>query len=205
MKKVILFSATLVALTLMAFTGKKIHVDTYKVDTKLSSLEWFAEKVNGKHNGTIMLSGGEIKNDHGNFTGSFAIDMNTIANTDLKDNGSREKLEKHLKSADFFDTEKYPKSTFVIISVTPITVAKAGGFTHTVKGNLTIKDKTNEITFDAVVKLEANTFTCAGTAIVDRSKFNVKYGSKTFFESIGDKMIYDEFTLKFKVVAVRIN
>ena len=58
MKKVILFSATLVALTLMAFTGKKIHVDTYKVDTKLSSLEWFAEKVNGKHNGTIMLSGG---------------------------------------------------------------------------------------------------------------------------------------------------
>ena len=205
MKKVILFSATLVALTLMAFTGKKIHVDTYKVDTKLSSLEWFAEKVNGKHNGTIMLSGGEIKNDHGNFTGSFAIDMNTIANTDLKDNGSREKLEKHLKSADFFDAEKYPKSTFVIISVTPITVAKAGGFTHTVKGNLTIKDKTNEITFDAVVKMEANTFTCAGTAIVDRSKFNVKYGSKTFFESIGDKMIYDEFTLKFKVVAVRIN
>lgn len=205
MKKVILFSATLVALTLMAFTGKKIHVDTYKVDTKLSSLEWFAEKVNGKHNGTIMLSGGEIKNDHGNFTGSFAIDMNTIANTDLKDNGSREKLEKHLKSADFFDAEKYPKSTFVIISVTPITVAKAGGFTHTVKGNLTIKDKTNEITFDAVVKMEANTFTCAGAAIVDRSKFNVKYGSKTFFESIGDKMIYDEFTLKFKVVAVRIN
>ena len=205
MKKVILFSATLVALTLMAFTGKKLHVDTFKVDTKLSSLEWFAEKVNGKHNGTIMLSGGEIKNDHGNFTGSFAIDMNTIANTDIKDNGYREKLEKHLKSADFFDAEKYPKSTFVIISVTPITVAKAGGFTHTVKGNLTIKDKTNEITFDAVVKMEANTFTCAGAAIVDRSKFNVKYGSKTFFESIGDKMIYDEFTLKFKVVAVRIN
>ena len=203
MKKTILLSATLVALTLMAFAGKKLHVDTYKVDTKLSSLEWFAEKINGKHNGTIMLSGGEIKNDHNNFTGSFEIDMYTIANTDLKDAGYKEKLEKHLKSADFFDVAKYPKAIFVLTSVTPMTVAKEGGFSHTVKGNLTIKGKTNEITFDATVEMEGNKITCAGSAIVDRSKFNVKYGSKTFFESIGDKMIYDEFTLKFNVVAVK--
>ena len=75
--------------------------------------------------------------------------------------------------------------------------------THTVKGMLTIKDKTNEITFDAVLKITETQASCTGTAVVDRSKFDVKYGSKSFFPDIGDKMIYDEFTLKFNVVAVK--
>ena len=88
-------------------------------------------------------------------------------------------------------------------SITSVKDAKQGGFTHTVKGNLTIKDKTNEISFDAVIKMEAGKIACTGTALVDRSKFDVKYGSKTFFPDIADKIIYDEFTLKFNVLAVK--
>ena len=202
MKKVIILTTTLTAFVLMAFTGKKLHIDVYKVDTKLSSLEWFAEKVGGKHNGAIRLSSGEIKNDHGNLTGIFEIDMTSIENTDQTGKW-KTKLESHLKSDDFFGSEKFPKAKFETTSITLINDTKESGFTHTVKGNLTIKDKTNEITFDAVIKMEAGKITSSGTIIVDRSKFDVKYGSKTFFADIGDKIIYDEFTLKFNVITVK--
>lgn len=203
MKKTILLAGAILSLTIMAFTPKKLHVDIYKVDNKQSKLEWFAEKLTGKHNGTIMLSGGELKNDHANFTGIFEIDMTTIANLDLENETYKTKLEKHLKSEDFFDVAKYPKSTFVITSVTQNQNSKPGGVTHTVKGNLTIKDKTNEISFAAVVTTMSDKIICAGTATIDRSKFDVKYGSKSFFPEIGDKIIYDEFTLKFNVVALK--
>ncbi|MCY7410511.1 MAG: YceI family protein [Chitinophagales bacterium] len=202
-KKTVLILVMLSTFALMAFTVNKIHTDTYTVDSKQSSLEWFAEKLTGKHNGTIMLSGGEFKNDHGSFTGSIEIEMSSIANTDLTDAKSKEKLEGHLKSADFFDVATYPKSKFVITAITPATNSTTGEVTHTIKGNLTIKDKTNEISFGAIITMLPGKINLTGTAIVDRSKFDIKYGSNTFYPNIGDKMIYDEFKLKFNVVAVK--
>lgn len=201
MKKSILASAVIGMILFSAFTAK--HVEIYRVDTKASTLEWSAEKMGGAHNGTIQLSSGEIRNDHGNMSGTFVVDMNTIVDKDMKDDTYRAKLEGHLKSADFFDVAKYPTSTFVVTSITPIKEPKELGMTHTVKGNLTIKDKTNEIIFDAVVKSEPGKIACVGTAVVDRSKFDVKYGSKSFFPEIGDKIIYDDFKLKFNILAVK--
>ena len=201
MKKTIILTVS--AFTLAAFVGKNLHTDVYKVDTRLSTLEWYAEKVSGKHNGTIMFSSGEIKNDHGQFTGTFEIDMNSISNKDIESEEYRTKLENHLKSEDFFGVAKFPKSTFIMTSATPVENVIQGGFTHNVKGNLTIRDKTNEISFDAVITIEGSQIACIGAVIIDRSKFDVRYGSKTFIEDIGDKMIYDEFTLKFDVVAVK--
>lgn len=202
MKKIILLTGVLAVLTLMAFDSKKLHIDIYKVDINKSSLEWYAEKVTGKHNGTIKLSGGEVKNDHGRFTGAVEIDMTSIENKDLEGD-KKTKLETHLKSADFFDVEKFPKAKFIVTSITPVKDIKEGAPTHRVKGLLTIKDKTNEISFDAIIKMQGNSVSCIGSAIVDRAKFDVRYGSKTFFSDIGDKMIYDEFTLKFNIVAVK--
>jgi polyisoprenoid-binding protein YceI len=203
MKTTIILSALLGAFTLTSLVNKKPHTDTYRVDVRQSSLEWVAQKVTGKHNGTILLSGGEITNNHGNFTGTIEIDMTTIEDKDMEPGKGKEKLEKHLKSADFFDVVTYPKSKFVITSIVPIAKPTEGAATHTVKGMLTIKDKTNEISFDAVIKITETQASCTGTAVVDRSKFDVKFGSKSFFPDIGDKMIYDEFTLKFNMVAVK--
>ena len=199
MKKTIFLTGALTLFTLFAFTDTKLHSDVFKLDTKLSTLEWYGEKVTGKHNGTIMFSNGELKNDHGKLTGSFEIDMTTIQNTDMTGE-YKGKLENHLKSDDFFGATKFPKSKFVITSVTPIKSEKEKGLTHNVKGMLTIKDKTNEISFDAKVDIQENKISCTGTAVIDRSKFDVRYGSKSFFEDIGDKMIYDEFTMKFNIV-----
>ena len=201
MKKTILGTAVTGFILITAFKNER-HTDVYKVDTKVSSMEWFAEKVTGKHNGTINFNSGEIKNDHGNLSGTFEADMKSIADKDMQGEWA-DKLEKHLKSSDFFDAETFPTAKFVTTSITPVKDVKDSSFTHTVKGNMTIKDKTNEITFDAVIKTEGNKIACVGTATIDRSKFDVKYGSKSFFPEIGDKMIYDEFKLKFNVVAIK--
>lgn len=202
MKKKLNLTLLFSAFAALVFAGI-LHTDVYKVDTSLSSLEWYAEKVSGKHNGTIMISEGELRNNHGNISGFFEIDMSTIKNTDLDAEEKKSKLEGHLKSPDFFDVAKYPKSKFVVTSVMPLNAADDKGNSHSIKGMLTIKDKTNEISFNAAIKSMEGKMTCTGSAVIDRSKFDVKYGSKTFFPEIGDKMINDEFTLKFNIVLVK--
>lgn len=203
MKKTSLIILSLFAVfTLFAVAGK-LHTDTYKVDVKQSSMQWFAEKVGGKHNGTILLKGGNVSNNHGLLSGILEIDMATIVNTDIENETYKAKLENHLKSEDFFDVTKFPTSKFVVKSIVALTETKAEGPTHRVTGDLTLKDKTNSISFDAIVKLLSDKITVSGSAIVDRSKFDVRYRSKSFFADIGDKMIYDDFTLQFNIVAVK--
>jgi polyisoprenoid-binding protein YceI len=187
-------------IALSAFT---IGNETYKMDTKASLLEWTGKKLTGEHTGTILFSSGSVEVQKDVITGGkFEIDMTTIEDKDLSGDW-KTKLENHLKSADFFDSGKFPKATFVITSVTPLVTPNEGGFTHKVKGNLQIKDKTNEIAFDAAIKMKEGKVTCVGAAVVDRSKFDVKYASKTFFAEIGDKMVYDEFTVKFNIAAAK--
>lgn len=202
MKSTILLSTLIVSLSLMSFTPSPVHVDTYTVDTKLSSLEWFAEKVTGKHNGSIAIAKGELYDNHGKISADFQIDMTTIRNSDLKDENKKNKLETHLKSEDFFSVSQFPVSRFVTTSITPIATKNESGFTHNIKGKLTIKNITNEISFDAIMNKEGDKISCSGTAVVDRSKYDIRYGSKTFFADIGDKMIYDNFQLKFTIVAL---
>lgn len=185
-----------------ALIAGNLHVDVFQVDVNNSSVEWFAAKFTGKHNGTVQLAGGEIKNNHGQLSGNVEIDMNTIQNSDVKDEKMNAKLTNHLKSEDFFHAEKFPKSTFVITSIVALKEPVEGS-THKVSGNLTIKDKTNPISFDAAIISQESKITCVGSAVVDRSKFDVRYGSKSFFEDIGDKVIYDEFTIKFNLIATR--
>jgi len=202
MKKLILLLFIGGLLSVGGSIAENLHVDVYTVDVNNSSAEWFAAKMTGKHNGTVNILGGQLKNNHGQLTGSIEIDMNSIKDSDLKDEKMNAKLVNHLKSEDFFDVVKYPKATFVITSIVPVTEPKEGT-THTVNGNLTIKDKTNPISFDATLITQEGKITCVGSAVVDRSKFDVRYGSKSFFEDIGDKVIYDDFTIKFNVIATR--
>jgi len=198
MTKLVIITSIAAAAAMVSFTGKNFHGTNYQADIKTSKVEWFAEKVTGKHHGTIMFSNGVLTDTHGQWTGSFEMDMTSIANTDLEAGKGKEKIEGHLKSPDFFDVAKYPTSKLVVSSITPLAAPKEG-LTHTVNGFLTIKDKTNPITFDIALKGEGAKMTCNGSMVIDRSKYDIRYGSKTFFADIGDKAIMDEFTLKFDV------
>jgi len=166
---------------------------TYTVDASKSTITWVGKKVTGSHNGTIALKSGTLNVNGKSVTGGgFIIDM-----TSIKDADGSAKLEGHLKADDFFGADKFPTSNFVITKVA------GSGANVTVTGNLTIKGITKPLTFPATVAVNADgTITAtAAKIVVDRTKYDIKYGSKSFFESIGDKAIYDEFELAVKLVA----
>ncbi len=106
-----------------------------------------------------------------------------------------------MSSDDFFGAEKYPTSTFKITSIKPIAGAAADADNSTITGEMTIKGVTQQISFPAKVGVKNGVAAATGKVTIDRTKFGLKYGSKTFFDSIGDKAIYDEFTLAFNIVA----
>ncbi len=125
--------------------------------------------------------------------------MNSLASTDLTGD-KKAKLEGHLKSDDFFGVKTFPTSTFEIISLAPLSGVKAGEPNFNVTGKLTIKGKTNDISFPATIKFDGPNMTATGTVKVDRSKYDVRYGSKTFYADIGDKAIADEFGGPIQVI-----
>jgi len=183
----------LIALGLSSAT----FAETYKVDKTKSTVKWLGKKVTGQHNGTISFSEGTLQVTNGKPTGGeFVIDMNSIVNEDLTDATWNQKLIGHLKSDDFFGVEKFPTAKLVLTNVT----AK-GGNKYLFKGNLTIKGITNPAEFEASVSMNGNSVSAEGTLVIDRSKYDVRYGSGKFFDNLGDKTIYDDFTLDFKVVA----
>jgi len=186
----------LITAALFAFTTPPAAVK-FKVDTKASTLTWTGKKFTGQHTGNIQLASGELSTE-GKVVkqGNFDIDLTSLTVTDIKDPGSNAKLVGHLKNDDFFGVEQFPKASFVISSITP----KAGD-EYTVKGKLTIKGITNDIEFPAVIKNDGKNINATAKIVVDRSKYNVKFKSPSFFENLGDGVIYDEFELGLNLVA----
>lgn len=169
----------------------------FQVDSKESKLNWTGKKVTGQHQGTINIADGKLDVENNVLKGgSFSLDTRSIAVTDIKDEGSNAKLLGHLKSEDFFSVEKFLSASFTTTSVT-----SKGGGTYEVSGKLTIKGITNPITFPATVTVDGSKLTAKAAIKVDRTKYNIKYGSKSFFEGIGDKAIYDDFDLDVVLVA----
>ena len=187
------------AITAFAFTTPKEekHSTTYTVDNKATTAAWLGKKVTGQHNGKINISSGTVTADHGTITGgTFEIDMNSITCEDLTDKEWNGKLVGHLKSDDFFATEKFPTSKF---ELTKVTAKKDNDYDVT--GKLTIKGITEEVTFPAKIKMDEKTMVVVAKIMVNRTKYGIKYGSASVFESIGDKAISDEFELDVNLVA----
>jgi len=197
MKKITTLLVAITAVALVAF--KPIAPATFKVDTEKSKIEWTGKKVTGQHTGTIKLASGEVAvNGKVPTSGKFAIDMTSMTSTDLQGETAG-KLLGHLKSDDFFGVDKFPTSTFTATKITP-----AGANKVNVTGNLTIKGKTAPITFPATYTLAGNTLTIVAPEVkVDRTVYDIRYGSKSFFESIGDKAIDNDFLLNVTLVATK--
>jgi polyisoprenoid-binding protein YceI len=194
--KAILGFIAAAAFTAFAFTAPKATIN-YNLDTKASTATWLAKKVTGQHDGTINISKGNITSDGKMITGgTFEFDMNSIACKDLTDAGYNAKLIGHLKSDDFFSVEKNPTAKFEIVRVAP-----KSGNDYMVTGKLTIKGITNELVFPAMIKMDDKAIVTVAKIMVNRTKYDIKYGSASFFESIGDKAINDEFELNVNVVA----
>ena len=201
-----LFAANVASAQAVASASKANKVakaaTAYKVETSQSNLEWNGKKVTGEHTGNINISKGDILVNGSKIVGgNIVIDMASITNTDITDQEYKQKLVGHLKSDDFFSAEKHPTGNFKINSVTPIKGAKAGAANYTVNGDLTIKGITKPVSFPAIVTVKDGVASATGTATLNRTQWDIKYNSKSFFPNIADKAIYDDFTVKFNLVA----
>jgi polyisoprenoid-binding protein YceI len=185
----------LVALVTFAFAGKGVE---YKVVKNQSKVSWKGTKVAGEHAGLINVADGKLTSDGKNILGgTFSIDMSSISCTDITDAKMNQNLVGHLKSDDFFGTEKYPTSTLAITKVTP---TKTKG-QYLVNGDLTIKGIKNPIQFPATITHVGNQIKAKANIKVDRTKYDIKYGSGSFFDNLGDKAISNEFELNVDLVA----
>ena len=165
--------------------------EIYQISKENSTIEWVGEKVSGAHSGYINLQNAFFLFEEEKLVGGeFNIDMNSIKCTDIENPTYAAKLEEHLKDPDFFNSSKYPISNFKITNII------FDGTSYMITGNMTIKEISQEITFPAKFENDGDLFHANATLKVDRTKHDIKYGSGSFFDELGDRMIYDEFTLK---------
>ena len=190
-------SLFILAAGILAFnTPNTDEVKKMSVDVQKSTVEWKGYKVTGKHNGTVNLQSGELEYTDGQLTGGqFVIDMNSITVLDLQGE-YQGKLEGHLKSDDFFGVENHPTATLEFTQV----ISRGTPGDYKIVANLTIKETTKEIKFLANIDESGDSPVATADITVDRSEYNVRYGSGSFFDNLGDKTIYDEFDLNVKLV-----
>lgn len=175
-----------------------LYAQKAEVNQKQSVLEWTGKKITGEHYGTISLSKGELSFSEKILTGGFfEIDVNSITCTDISDKKSNARLIDHLKSDDFFSVRTHPSARLEITKV-----QHKEGINYILTGNLTIKRLTHSLIFPATVAMENEKIVAEADITFDRSKYNVKFSSASFFENLGDEMIYDDIELKVRLIAL---
>ena len=194
MSKKIIVSFVLIIATMIQVSAQKSR--KVSIDNTVSSVEWTGKKVTGQHTGAISINSGSLTLKNGKLVkGTISIDMTTITCSDLKGEWN-DKLIGHLKSADFFDVENYKTA---VLKINKVTEGKDGN--STVNGTITIKGITKPIEFSTKMEIKDGKLAAFAEVNIDRTLYNIKYGSGKFFEDLGDKAINDEFIVKFKIAA----
>ncbi|MEX2514616.1 MAG: YceI family protein [Candidatus Paceibacterota bacterium] len=174
----------------------------YTVDTENSIVTWKAEKsfVDGyADSGFIPVSTGTITVAEGVVaTSSITLNVAEITATETSNiNVGVDRLTSHLRSDDFFATEEFPEASF---TVTNIEAVEGSETTYNVTGDLTIKGETNEITFPAEIGMDDSQLVVSGSTVIDRTEWDVRFRSPSFFNDLGDNAIADEVSITFDLV-----
>jgi rhodanese-related sulfurtransferase/polyisoprenoid-binding protein YceI len=179
----------------------------YQVDAQKSVVEWTGRNINNRHYGRIAISEGNVVMANGRLmSGSFVLDMTTISNSDLQDEGWRSMLIRHLKSDDFFDVDNFPTATFALSGGVPIAGATSGTANMEIAGSLTIKGTTRAICFPAMVVAQEDGIVKAQAALdLDRTLFNVCYGSGKLYERLGMHLVNDVISVELFIVTRQAN
>ena len=169
---------------------------TYTIDLNKSKLRWVAKKLTGSHWGNIRLKSGIVKiKNNLPISGEFIVDMKTIEVMDTKESIWGKKLQSHLHSKDFFDTENYPEARLSIKRA----AMRNGRFV--IDADLTIKSIMHPIEFVCEIFKSGDLANARGKMEIDRTLYDVTYRSARYFPNIGDRMIYDMFTVDFEIDA----
>ena len=188
----------LAIITTFSFATKP-HIDNVRVNAENSTIKWIGSKVASSHEGTVNIQKGMLMIDHGTLVGGqFSIDMTSINNTDIESEEYRAKLNGHLKNKDFFNVEQFPLATITITKA-----VKGDDNSYKIIADLTIKGMTHPVTFAAVVTVKGLNVLATAKIKIDRTKWDIKYGSGSFFENLGDKMILDEIEFDVYLLSVK--
>lgn len=181
----------------LALTAFSLTPEVATVNTSESTITWTAKKVTGQHHGKVPITSATLDYKNGKILGgTFEMDMTSLTVEDITDPGMNKRLTDHLKSDDFFSVEKHNNSTF------KITEAKSSnGKDYQLTGDLTIKNITKPVTFPATVAVNGGKITATGKLTFDRTHYDIKFRSGSYFENLADKMIYDDVELDVKLVA----
>ena len=187
----------------LAQAPEKFVDGDYVFDPASSSMSWAGKKplIPGYvDRGIVKIASGSTSVIAGTVTrGSVTIDMRTISTKSTGLGKNESMMEKHIKSADFFDVEKYPSAKFDFTSLS-VASDSAG---YVVAGTLTVKGVTKPVSFPATVTQEGSRLIMKATAVLDRTQWDIKYGSGKFFDKLGNALIDDMFSVEFTAVGVR--
>ena len=166
----------------------------YNLDTAQSQITWTGREVSTSyHYGTLDFVSGNFEISNGAIVnGEFIVDMTSINNQDMEGD-SKARLEGHLKSDDFFSVESYPTATISINSSELISDGK-----WNVLGDLAIKGFTHPVNFEMISSEDG----WSANLVFDRSKYDVRFRSGSFFENLGDKLIYDDIELSINLTTL---
>jgi len=177
-----------------------METTNFKIVSSNSNVEWTGRKVTGAHNGTIGIKEGNfVFNDGIIKEGNVVINTSSIIILDVTDPATNAQFAGHLASDDFFSIEKFPTASFDIL-----TVREVSDSTYYLEGNLTIKDITHVVGFEATVENNRNNITLSGKLVIDRTKYDIRFRSGNFFKDLGDTLIYNDFELDFNITAEAI-
>lgn len=190
---------------MMEQTGE-ITGDRAAINLEESRVTWTGRKIlipGYEDTGVMPIKEGALIVSEGNVVGGeFTFNVAEInAETDSNENATPDMLTRHLRSEDFFDVENYPEARFVATKIESRSDLVAENATHLVTGNLTIKDVTAPVSFPALITVEDGKINIEALFDIDRTTWNVRYGSGSFFDNLGDNIIDDMVTLDVSIVA----
>lgn len=175
-----------------------------EIDLQESRLEWLGRNLLNKHCGKIALKSGHLVFDHGHVTGGeIVISMPDITCDDLQGSPLHDVLIHHLRSDDFFDTDRYPEARLIIHEARPVAEATPGSPNLHVQAVLTVKDVTAPIEFAASAGLDDQGRPAAQAAFaIDRTRWGVLYGSGKFFHRLAGHLVNDLIELQVRLVCL---
>ena len=185
----------LIIITILLCSAYSIYPQDKSLNLETSNIRWYGEEITGKqHYGDLKFSSGNIQiNNEVVTNGSFIVNMNSLTVEDLS-GGGKKRLEGHLRSTAFFGVSDHPQASLSISSMVEIE-----GNSQILDGQLTIKGVTHPINFSLTLTPENN---ASAILVFDRSKYDVRFRSGSFFDELGDKLILDEIKLE---VALNFN
>ncbi len=173
----------------------------FSIQKSSSTVNWTGKKVLGLHTGTIHVSHGHLElSDQKILGGEVVIDMTSIMITDIDDFKTNQNFKDHLFHDDFFSVDHYPTAKLTVTGGAPLNDSR-----YSIEGVLTIKDIAQPVSFTAKVEVFADTLHSLGEIVIDRTLYNIRYGSGKFISNLGDTLIYDDFVLQFKLIGQREN